>query len=984
MPQLGYTSPITSTVIAMRCPQPLAVQVASGGVATTLPTGAVLYLGIKLPGAIKGDWLANCRLTASSDPESPGLWTQTLQLNTPEMVAAMHGDPDDPMAELTGLPCLAEYYYTVPGQSDPICALNYNLTVNAPLYNAPEAVAPSPNIPLPPVDQIDTKTERDDAIALAVADTAAVNDSRIVGAVQKVDSVAALRALPVPTASDSGQVELRGYYSAGDGGGGSFYWDAAYTYLQPLTVTMGTGGSGYHVHDLLQVGGGTALSIASSTLVDVLSVDGNGAVLTYAVLPGSSYRVLPVGQQGTIITHAEGAAHAPSGATFAVASSKPDDGGLCICPTGYTGAGRWRRLVDSNCVRNVLWWGAQFANIYGADVDSYDAINAAIASLPNIDFSGQDYPGAGRTGHQKRGEIYFPPHPIDAANFGFEVRDTVYVSCSMTLRGEAKKSRVAFTSNAAPSASAEKWVVRCLYSGSSNETFFIDIIGLIANGRRNNGNPGSSGVYYIGCNGGKMTDCGVETVGLRGFLIDSAGCYLNNLLTGDVLRGPGLTATGQQIVAGYLDIEHVNYAQALGGSSTTIYYDPSDGNNDPYPAVLLSCSGSHFALITTEASPLPLKFQGSPNTTVETLVCNTYDYLRSEQATPATASIVKAYNSDHIAVHSLLEQGDAQWAWYVRDLNNGFGNCLYSGDGVGPRGTYIQKAHVAHLDANGLTVVGDSTFSHGPLISANDAGTADQLQILGNAGHWSFLRAGGQRSSASHEILQFDPYDRVLANYGFLSTGYTLIESNPAYLTVLSVDADHALCITSNADGITRKLQTTAGTSSPLLNPVADDDAKHALTGIAAGYTVQVASRGGAIEMYNGGTISDDSGWNVIDGTINLTVINQCQNTPWSFNENAINARSSSNLGWVFMRRMVVDGPAGSGFCVSFFAYNNGTSGGYTLPSVVNGSGDPDAGFTSEVEVFVPGPFAPTVNFPDRCPDAFLIITDADPQFLVF
>lgn len=42
-----------------------------------------------------------------------------------------------------------------------------------------------------------------------------------------VDTIAALKALPA--GYQQGQIQVRGYYSSGDGGAGLFYWDAAST-----------------------------------------------------------------------------------------------------------------------------------------------------------------------------------------------------------------------------------------------------------------------------------------------------------------------------------------------------------------------------------------------------------------------------------------------------------------------------------------------------------------------------------------------------------------------------------------------------------------------------------------------------------------------------------------------------------------------------------------------------------------------------------
>ncbi len=888
----------------------------------------------------------NGALTVTRGANAALGYTIALSTDTELTRSLMHVDDSDPATEAPTFAATAVAYLVPATGTDAIESLPFNWNVQANYYRPLQPPADVVET-YPPADQMDTIDARDLAIAQAVAATATRNDYRLVAAIQKADSMAALRALPEPTATDSGQVDLRGYYAPGDGGGGSFYWDPAYTFLQPLTVTLGAAGSGYHVHDLLQLGGGTAFSAA---LVDVLSVDANGAILTFAVLPGSSYGALPVGAQATTVFHAEGAAHAPAGATFAVATSSFDDGGACVCPTGYTGAGRWRRMLGENLARNVLWWGAQFANVYGADVDSYDAINAAIASLPNGDFSAQDYPGAGRTGHQKRGEIYFPPDPLDPANFGFEVRDEIYVSCTMSLRGEINKSRVAFVGNVAPSTAQEKWVIRCLYSGSSNESFYTDIIGLVANGRRHAGNPGASGIYYIGCNGGRLIDCVVNEVGLRGYYVDSAGCYLNNLRTDDVLRGPGLTVTGQQVVAGYLDIEHVNYAQALGGASTTIYYDPSDGNNDPYPAVLLNCSSSHFALITTEESPLSIKFSTAPNTTVATLHANTSDYLRTQQASPLTASLVKAYNSDHISVVDIEEQGNAQWANFVIDNNNGFGTFLYPGDGIGARGSYIQREHISSLDVSQLLVY-SSTFKGGPVFRSVDQGAADQITWQGSQGQWNFLRQGGAGGAASHPVFGIDQFDRPTAPAGFVSSIYYF--NDAPYSATLSIDpATHALRFNTNMDGISKRVLTDNGNG----NRVATNAAKLALpASTPVGSIWTITGEGNRVECFTGGDITQNANWGVLKNTVLLTVEND-SGADLTVNGIDCPAGATVNLGWLDPENLQMGGSINAG--IYFYCYN-----GY-------GTGS-DSTLSQDI---CDGPLACSF-YPARCGDAYLAFT---------
>ena len=641
----------------------------------------------------------------------------------------------------------------------------------------------------------------DPAFALPTAGSptalvAAADDNRIVGAVQRAATVSDLRAISVPDATVSGSVNLRGYYASGDGGGGEFYWDPAYSYHQVTGVTMASAGTAYHVHDLLTLAGGTTYSAA---IVDVLTVDSNGAITSFAVLPGSSYGALPAGAQAVSLYSAVANNPTGNGATFAVSTSKPDDGGMCINPNGYTGPGRWRRRLTDDQSRNVLCWGAQFSNIYGTQIDSLDAINAAIASLPNVDFSPQQYPGAGNSGHQKGGTIFFPPA---AKDYAFLHRDTIYISCKMRAIGVKDQSAIGFLNNAVPSAAQEKWALQCLYSGTSNETFFTDVIGLTAYGGSDRGNAGSSGIFYVGCNGGKYLDCNNFTIALRGHYIDSAGCYFNNLRTFEVDRGPGLTITGQQAVGGYVDIEHVN------GTGTLI--DPGDGLGDPYPAVLfINAVSCHLQQITTEGSGLSVKLLNSPNTIVESLTTNTLDSLRMAMANPATASPVLIYQSDHVAFNAIEEQGGANWTYFVKDSNSGFGTISVPGDQIGPRSSYCQTRNFLRLTTQNFTVLDNATFATGPTINAVDDGTAT-IRWQGYQNNWNLHRAGGLHG-ADHIVFDINYYDHIVAPYGFRSSQFIFDEPTAGDYATLATNAIHALTYASSFDSVTRTVATDDG-----------------------------------------------------------------------------------------------------------------------------------------------------------------------------
>ena len=149
----GYLTPYAQTVSAMRGTAPAAVQCVSAGVPANLPTGAILFYGLKSPTALKGPWLALCQLAAVDLVNSPGLWRGNLPLNNVAMRAAMHADINDATPEVANLPCLAELYYTLPAVDgvtpDPVGSINFNFSVGAPLVNDTENIAPDPNTPFP-------------------------------------------------------------------------------------------------------------------------------------------------------------------------------------------------------------------------------------------------------------------------------------------------------------------------------------------------------------------------------------------------------------------------------------------------------------------------------------------------------------------------------------------------------------------------------------------------------------------------------------------------------------------------------------------------------------------------------------------------------------------------------------------------------------------------------------------------------------------
>jgi hypothetical protein len=63
---------------------------------------------------------------------------------------------------------------------------------------------------------------------------------------------------------------------------------------------------------------------------------------------------------------------------------------------------------------------------------------------------------------------------------------------------------------------------------------------------------------------------------------------------------------------------------------------------------------------------------------------------------------------------------------------------------------------------------------------------------------------------------------------------------------------------------------SSSGTPAPL--SVTTDEAKRALTGITAGQIVVITGEANRIELYRGGTISDQANWTVLRNTVELEV----------------------------------------------------------------------------------------------------------------
>ena len=147
----GQTSGVTSLSMG-RGNVNFGVQFCQGSTNCAAPTGAVPWFGLKAQANMQGPWLSNVQLAAIAG--SAGLYQAILANNTPELIALMHADPNDPVPELLSVPVYGQFYYFLPGQTDPVASQVITVNVTAVLWNGAEGIAPSPNVLGPTVAQI--------------------------------------------------------------------------------------------------------------------------------------------------------------------------------------------------------------------------------------------------------------------------------------------------------------------------------------------------------------------------------------------------------------------------------------------------------------------------------------------------------------------------------------------------------------------------------------------------------------------------------------------------------------------------------------------------------------------------------------------------------------------------------------------------------------------------------------------------------------
>ena len=511
---------------------------------------------------------------------------------------------------------------------------------------------------------------------------------------RKVDSIAALRALPIRPGTDSGEVDVRGYYNPGDGGGGLFFWDPADNYVAPTGATMDSAGSGYTTGSLLVVSAAKAYSPA---LVYVSAVNQHGAITAFQLCPGSSYATLPSGAQGTGSRLGTG-----SGATFTLTGSTLEDDGSRINPTGHTGPGRYRRvaLLADPTIINVRWFGARCENIYAPTMDSLPCIQRAIWSAPDDDYLPAQYPGAGNSGHQKKLTLYFPGGP---QNFGYSVSHTIYASADMYFKGDGLgKTNLGLTEST--SSEAETWVIKYCYGsnsvGNANTTFDTGVsdLNLFADGIN------QAGLFFLGCNGGYIRNVAVVSSG-RSIYVDSGGVVIDNIRPTSVNQ-EGLEIHGQQIVGDYWDVEHCN--SVMTGRTASVFPKGTmlgfhDLGGQPVPAIFINAVNVQVGHITGETSPVVALIQGS-DVSVESVSDNT---CGADTDVPG-ACVVRIWDSDNVSVKHVNNQG----------LSNGYNHFAHGeiydtrddgtnrwevadGGTFGGRTSYSEQEDILHLHLYG-------------------------------------------------------------------------------------------------------------------------------------------------------------------------------------------------------------------------------------------------------------------------------------------
>jgi hypothetical protein len=125
----------------------------------------------------------------------------------------------------------------------------------------------------------------------------------------------------------------------------------------------------------------------------------------------------------------------------------------------------------------------------------------------------------------------------------------------------------------------------------------------------------------------------------------------------------------------------------------------------------------------------------------------------------------------------------------------------------------------------------------------------------------------------------------------------------PSLPPVQFLSTDDLIPVWDKADNRSPKRATVAeilalgGASAPL--SVANDGAKLALTGITEGQIVVITGEANRIELYRGGTISDQANWTVLRNTVFLVVELSGMVDSYQIGGATFNDGIGGNVGWV-------------------------------------------------------------------------------------
>lgn len=235
-----------------------------------------------------------------------------------------------------------------------------------------------------------------------------------------VATIADLRALVNP----QGTIEVLGYYSPGDGGGGLFRWDGesldASTPIQTWhtieSFQIASGGTNYTVGDRLRASTGTSVGRNARAIVTGVN---NGAITSIAMYDDGIYTIIPDSwKTNNLLRNITVNNTAASGASINLITKQvaiTGNDGVVVIPQSNPATGRWKRLYSESV--NVLWFGARRAETGGTESDALInvcAFNNALSVSSNVHVPNGLYwcdfhvSGYDSSSNQTHGTIFLP------------------------------------------------------------------------------------------------------------------------------------------------------------------------------------------------------------------------------------------------------------------------------------------------------------------------------------------------------------------------------------------------------------------------------------------------------------------------------------------------------------------------------------------------------------------------------------------------